>query len=45
MLREVENPGIFKRKLVQYIWTELVSNPEGNDTIGSEISDEEGVKF
>ena len=43
-LREVEYPGMFKRKLVDYIWTELVSNPEGNDTIRSEISDEEGVE-
>ncbi len=44
-LRELEYPSIFKRKLVQYIWTELVSNPEGNDTIGYEILDEVGLEL
>ena len=43
-LREVEYPGRFRRELVSYIWTDLVSNPEGIDTSGSEISDEEGFE-
>ena len=38
LLREVSNPGMFRIDLVKYIWTEIVSSPEGNDTIGSEIS-------
>ncbi len=43
-LREVEHPGVFKWRLLKYIWTELVSNPEGDDTYEYEISDEDGVE-
>ena len=43
LLREVEYPGRFRRELINYIWTEFVSSPEGNDPCGSEMSDEEDV--
>ncbi len=43
LLREVEYPGRFRRELINYIWTEFVSSPEGNDPSGSEMSDEEDV--